>query len=161
MVTVKIEEITKYVGTTKTKKTIYQCSDGKQFGSDSSSEKGVEFAKKCAEEYETRLEIKNQAKTQLNFYSISSQSEYNNGFEPEFCFYYSPDLSEFAKSWLKELIYDADLSDFVEGWYHVEQKVCTDAWDSQVDVCLLSELIEHQERKLNAYKSIQEELKSR
>lgn len=162
MIETQIKEITTYVGTSKTKVMVYECSDGKQFGSAVSSEKGVEFAKKCADEHENRLKIKNQAKTELKFYSISSQSEYNSGFEPEFCFYYSPDLSEFAKSWIKELIYDADLQDFVEeGWYHVEQRVCADDWDSSVEVCPFSKFIEHQERKLNAYKSIREELKSR
>ncbi len=163
MITETQQEDVKYVPE-KIKFTNYTCSDGKVFSSrwDEQAE-GTVSAKQKAERHEKWLELKNEAKTKLKFYSITDGSEYNQGYECEFCFYYNPDLSEETKGWISVFVYpdcNENLDELVEGWYHVEQRIDNDG-PQLAEINPFSEFIDYQERKLNAYKSIREELKSR
>lgn len=164
-----IQETKKQVNKTVTKTELvkeeiitYTCSDGKVFTNEADKYMQQQTGKKLAEEHEERIQNINKAKEELKFASINSYS--NEGFEYEFCFYFTKDLSKFANEWLLKLVFDLTykkIEEMKDGWYHVTQNV----YDSNScsigggcscdgDITYLKDLIEEKESKLAELKNI-------
>lgn len=98
----------------------FVCSDGRHFDN-----------KKRAENWEDGLNKYNIIKKELKFKSITPfdyeySDEPNEGFEPEFCFYYHPELSKDAKSFIHNLVFKLNFkeaTDLKTGWYYCNQSV--------------------------------------
>lgn len=164
-----IQESTKKVSKTVTKTEsvnveiiTYTCSDGKVFTNEADKYMQQQTGKKLAEEHEERIQNINKAKEELKFVSINSHS--NEGFEYEFCFYFTKELSKFAKEELLKLVYELTydkIEKMQEGWWHVDQYVyevsscgrnCEYSCDG--DITYLEDLINEKESELNVLKNI-------
>lgn len=140
----------------------YTCSDGKVFTNALDKINFRQTGKQLAEKHEVYIQNVKKAKEELKFVSINSDS--NEGFECEFCFYFTKNLSKFAKEELLKLVFDLTykkIEEMKEGWYHVIQNV----YDSNScsigggcscdgDITYLADLIQEKESKLTELKNI-------
>ena len=140
----------------------YTCSDGKVFTNELDKINFKQTGKHLAEQHESYIQNIKKAKEELKFVSINSSS--NEGYEYEFCFYFTKYLSIFAKEWLHKLVYELTydkIEKMQEGWWHVDQNVyeisscgrnCEYSCDG--DITYLKDLIEEKESKLTELKNI-------
>lgn len=164
-----IQENTKKVSKTVTKTEsvkvdiiTYTCSDGKVFTNELDKFNHYQTGKQLAESHEAYIQNVKKAKDELKFVSINPYS--NEGFEYEFCFYFTKDLSKFAKEELLKLVFDLTykkIEEMKDGWYHVTQNVydsnnCSigGGHSCDGDITYLQDLIKEKESKLTELKNI-------
>lgn len=164
-----IQETTKQVRKTVTKTESvkvdvikYTCSDGKVFTNELDEFNHNQTGRQLAEAHEKHIQNINKAKEELKFVSINPYS--SEGYEYEFCFYFTKDLSKFANEWLFKLVYELTydkVEKMQEGWYHVSQSVyeidscsrnCQYSCDGEITY--LADLIKEKESKLTELKNI-------
>lgn len=138
----------------------YICSDGTIFNNSEDHYNNYNKGKDRAESYQKRLDLITDAKDELKFTSIDSTI--NEGYENEFCFYYSEVLSSNAKLQLCNLVYDlCDLSKLRHGWHYVNQNVyeissssCNRSYNSNSVLEYLEDYIDVKQNKLNKLNDI-------
>lgn len=164
-----IQESTKQVSKTVTKTEsvkvdviTYICSDGKVFTNEQDKFNLHQTGKQLAELHEERIQNIKRTKEEIKFVSINPYSY--EGFECEFCFYFTKDLSKFSNEWLLKLVFDLTykkIEGMKEGWYHVEQNVYDSnsssiggSYSCDGEITYLQDLINEKERKLIELKNI-------
>lgn len=165
MIQESVKKVSKTVTKTESVKVdviTYTCSDGKVFTNEADKYNHRQTGKQLAEEHENRIQNINKAKEELKFISLNSCS--SEGFEFEFCFYFTKDLSKFAKEELNKLVYNLTydkIEKMQEGWWHVDQNVYEISscvrnleYSCDGDITYLKDLIEEKESKLTELKNI-------